>query len=122
MNHFRALCAALLLACFASSAHAAKCSVREYTNIGLTNGYQTQNAVEPGTDQPPIDFSGGVASSAAFAASTAFVRLICDTQAAFVFGASPTATTNNSFIAVGIPEYFNVPKGASFKVSVVSRP
>lgn len=45
------------------------------------------------------------------------VRVNCSTAAYIAFGAAPTATTNDIYIAAGTPEYFTVSPGQ--KVSAV---
>lgn len=113
--------AAICVASFASPADAAKLYIREYKTITTINSYQAQIAPEPGADQTPVDFSGGAASSSAFATTTHVVRLICDASCSIVFGASPqTATTSNAFLAAGAAEYFGVIPGQI--VSVHSNP
>lgn len=79
-----------------------------------------QIAQEPSTDQSPVDFSGGAASSATFAATTTMVRLWCDVQCSIKIGTSPTATNANKPLSAGAAEYFAVPAGA--KVSVIANP
>lgn len=102
----------IAMALLAGPAEASKCYVREYKSISSLGPIVAQIAPEPGTDQAPIDFSGGAASSAAFASTTKVVRLICDASCSFVFGASPqTATTNNALMGAGTPEYFGVIPG-----------
>lgn len=104
-------------------ADAAKCYIREYNTIGQANAQPAQIAFEPGiTDQVTTDFSGGAVQSAAFNANTSFVRLWCDTQGAFLVGTNPTATANNAPVAAGVPEYFGVPVGQSYKLSVHANP
>ena len=115
----------LLLCCLlmavSSSALASKCYIREYSDQGTSGSGVAPVAREPALiDQTPVDFSGGVASSAAFNASTTLIRVWCDVQASFVIGASPTAANTNSPIGASTPEYFGVRPG--HKISFIGNP
>lgn len=104
-----------------SFAQAAKLYIREYKTISTIGTQTAQISPEPGTDQTPVDFSGGAASSSAFASTTRVVRVICDASCSILFGASPqTATTSNALLAAGAAEYFAVIPGQI--VSVRSNP
>lgn len=72
----------------------------------------------PITDQTPVNFGSGVASSAAFQSFTRIVRLEADSICSIAWGTNPTATTSNMRLAAGMPEYFAVQGGQ--KVSVIS--
>lgn len=120
----RKFLAAICLGLFCSSpVYAAKCYIREYNTIGQAQTQPAQIALEPAvTDQVTSDFSGGAVQSSVFNASTSFVRLWCDTQGSFLIGTNPTATANNAPVAAGVPEYFGVPVGQSYKLSVHANP
>lgn len=119
MRKILAACLFLLAASTPSFA-ASKLYISEYTNVGTSNGVVAQIASEPAKDQSPLDYSGGVQVSAAFAARTNYVRLLCTSTCSVVFGTSPTATTSNKIMAAGVAEYFAVPPNQSLKVSVIS--
>lgn len=70
------------------------------------------------TDQTPVDYSGGEAKSAAFAATTKLVRIHTDAICSIKFGTSPTATTSNRRMAAGQTEYYFV--RPSDKVSAIT--
>jgi hypothetical protein len=118
----RSLAAAALLCLCAWPAMAAnKAFISEYAALGTARGDIPQIAQEPAlTDQTPVDFSGGAAQSAAFGSGTKFIRILCDTRCAVLFGANPTATTNNKPLVAGSAEYFGVLAGQ--KVSVIASP
>lgn len=118
----RKLLATAAFVLLASPAFAAsKLYISEYTNIGVANGTIAQIAGEPAvTDQTPVDYSGGVAQSAAVQASTSMVRVLCTSTCSIKFGTNPTATANNKPLAAGVPEYFSVPPGQSYKISVIT--
>jgi hypothetical protein len=63
---------------------------------------------------------GAEAKSSAFNASTRYVRIHVDAICSILFGTSPTATTSKKRLAANQTEYFAVPPGQSFKVSVIS--
>lgn len=81
-------------------------------------GHEMQIAGEYGTDQTPVDFSGGVAQSAAFAATTVYVWLSTTASCSILFGANPTATTSNKFLPANFCGYFAVNGGD--KVSAIA--
>lgn len=66
--------------------------------------------------QTPVDFTGTSTQSAAFAATTRFVRLRSDATCHFVVGVNPTATTNSTPIDANSAEYFEVPAGQKLAV------
>lgn len=112
------------VACFAllgQPAFAAKLYISEYSSVTIASAIPAQVAFEPAvTDQTPVDYSGGVVSSAAFNNATAYIRVLCDTQCSVKFGATPTATTSSKLLPALTPEYFGVVPGQ--KISVISNP
>lgn len=111
------------LALFATQANAAsKLYISEYAAIGTASGIVAQIAQESVLTNQLVDFSGGVASSAAFDTRTSYIRVVCDTQCAVLFGTAPTATTSSKMLPALLPEYFAVPKGSSYKISVIAAP
>lgn len=69
------------------------------------------------TDQAPITFSTST-QSAAFAATTRFIRIHTDSICSIAYGSNPTATTANFRMAAGQTEYFGVNPGD--KIAVIS--
>lgn len=93
--------------------------ITEYTHISTDKfGNSTYCPDEPGTDQTPVDFSSGAAQSAAFAATTRFIRIQADVACHVLFGANPTATTNSQRVPANQYEYKGVIPGQ--KLSVIS--
>jgi spore coat protein U-like protein len=115
---------AAVLCLFATNAFAAStCAVKEYAVLTATSsgGSAAQAAAEPSlVDQGDIDFTSGHAESAAFGASTKFIRVKCYAQAAFAVGLAPVAAIGMSWIATGETEYFGVQSG--HKISFVTKP
>lgn len=95
--------------------------IREYQTIAAPgpdfNGMQA--GMEPGLDQAPLVFGGGVQLSSAFAVGTRVVRLHTDAICSILFGTAPTATTANARMAANQTEFFGVQPGANLKVSVI---
>lgn len=120
----RALGAAILLASFFSSANAADLLyISEYSTVGVARGVFDQIANEPATtDQVTADFTSAAVQSNAFQAGTNFVRLICTVQCSVLFGTNPTAANTNKVLPALLPEYFAVPPGQNYKVSVHTNP
>lgn len=97
----------------------AKLYITEYAQIGTdTLGFPVLAPLEPGTDQTPVDYSGGEAKSAAFAATTRLVRIHTDAICSILFGANPTATTAKQRLAAGQTQFHAVTPG--LKVSAIS--
>jgi hypothetical protein len=112
-----------VFALLATAANAAsKLYISEYAAVGAAQGTVAQVAAEPVLANQLLDFSGGVTSSAAFNAATSYIRVVCDTQCAVLFGTAPTATTSSKMLPALLPEYFAVPKGQSYKISVIAAP
>jgi len=94
--------------------------ITEYDAFGIrrdtgTGTLQAQMPLEPGTDQTPVTFTTAT-QSAAFAASTRFVRIITDADCHVLFGANPTATANHQKLIAGV-EYWRA-VSAGDKVSI----
>lgn len=70
------------------------------------------------TDQTPVAISGASAQSAAFAATTNFIRVETDAICSIAYGGNPTATVNNFRMAADQVEYFGVNPGD--KIAVIS--
>lgn len=105
----------------AQPALASQCFISEYSRLGITiAGVQPPISSEPSITDQAVDFSGGATQSAAFSATTYFIRVWCDAQASLAFGSNPTATTANMPIGAGAPEYFGV--NPAQKMSAVSHP
>jgi hypothetical protein len=76
--------------------------------------------IEPPVAEQVVDYTGGVASSAAFNAKTRLVRIAADSICSILFGTAPTAATTNQRFAAGQTDYKGVPIGAGFKVSAIT--
>ncbi|EJN15695.1 hypothetical protein PMI42_00712 [Bradyrhizobium sp. YR681] len=116
---------ALALACALPAGQAlaaSTCNVKEYNAVGYSwDHIALQVAQEPAlTDQSPVDFTSGEAKSAAFNASTSLIEIICNAQAAYLIGANPTATANNSWVPAGVSKFIGVKP--SDKISFITKP
>lgn len=91
----------------------------------MANGYITEfasmikapsgDAVQAGsldnaTVQAPVSFTT-TTQSAAFAATTRFVRVQADAACFIAYGSNPTATASGIPLAADMPEYFAVSSG-----------
>lgn len=92
--------------------------ITEYKNAGAdAAGQKMQIAKHPPVAvQIPITFSGTSAQSAAFAATTRFIRIRSDAICHFTIAADPTATTNDTPLDAYSAEYFEVPAGQKLAV------
>jgi hypothetical protein len=113
---FAAACFALL----STSAFAANAYISEYATLASTSsgGAAAQIASLPSLTNQKVDFSGGVATAAAFGSTTKFIRIHCDAACSFLIGG--TATTSSPRIPLDGVEYFGVlPFGV---LSVIANP
>lgn len=97
-----------------------KLYITEYADMAQTVRGGAQVAAQPSVANQVIDYSAGVASSAAFNALTTYVRIHTDAICSIAFGTAPTATTASKRLAADNTEYFGVPIGQSFKVSAIA--
>lgn len=73
-------------------------------------GYDDQGqpfpAFKPGTVQV-VAYSSSIATTNAVGRTQA-VRVVCTTNAFVKIGAAPTATSSDTYLPAGVPEYFTV--------------
>jgi hypothetical protein len=120
---FKIIAAVLGIFALADSAQAADLLyISEYTAPGVARGLVIQIGQESSFDSVTTDFTSAAVQSGAFQSSTNLVRLWCNVQCSVLFGTNPTATNANKPLAALTPEYFAVPQGQSFKVSVHTNP
>jgi hypothetical protein len=99
-----------------------KLYVTEFAELGYTNltGGQPFPAVPHVTTQV-VSFTATAGVSAAFAATTKMIRINADGICSFVFGANPTATVNDSRLAIGTTEYYMVTSSTTpLKISAIT--
>ena len=99
-----------------------KLYVTEYATIAIpqVGGLASQVPMEPPLAEQVVDYSGGVAASAAFNAKTVLVRIEADSICSVLFGTAPTAAVTSGRFAAGQAEYRGVPRGQAFKVSAIT--
>lgn len=95
----------------------AVCSVTEFAAPIVAFGIERPVVQPPLVEQSAITIGAAVQSSA-FDASTQIVRLAVEAQCYVSFGTDPTADANSIMLPAGAVEYFGIPKGQSYKVSV----
>lgn len=83
-------------------------------------GFPMVVADEPAVANQTVAIGGGSVQSNAFNALTKFVRIHTDAACSIELGTNPTATTSTRRLAANSTEYFGIPKGAGFKVAVIS--
>lgn len=92
--------------------------ISEYIRMPSDHRGLVPAAETPAVTTQKITISGTSAQSAAFGATTKFVRLHTDTICSVLFGADPTATANHMRMAADQTEYFGVVAGQ--KLAVIS--
>lgn len=110
---------AIALLLLPAQAFASTCNVTEF-RLYAPSGVQVADLENLVTDQTPVTTSGSSAQSAAFNGDTKMIQVSCDTQSAMAYGSSPTATTSNMTIPVGVIIYWAVKSGQ--KVAFILRP
>ncbi len=102
----------VVLAFLSSPAFGATCKISEYQYLVRDNaGVSVPVAEEPAVATQTVTYTT-TTNSAAFNASTKFVRIICDAKAHFEFGTSaPTVTAADPYLAADTAEYFGVING-----------
>jgi hypothetical protein len=80
----------------------------------------TQAAQEPALTNQAVAISSTSAASSAFQANTMLVRLQSDTNCWVTFATDPTATASLTPLTAGVPEYFGVPLGGTYKVAGIT--
>ena len=96
----------------------AKLYVTEFLDAPRILGQVIQCGAQPGVDQVPVVIGAGSLQSAAFAATTRFVRIHADSICSVAFGINPTATANSARMAANESDYFGVAPGQ--KVAVIT--
>lgn len=76
--------------------------------------------VLPSLANQAIAIGGASLQSAAVGPMTRLVRVLADSNCFMASGTNPTATTQTPLVA-GVPEYFQIPAGQSYKLAVVAR-
>jgi hypothetical protein len=119
MKRFLTFLAVFLV--FAQQALAGTVYITEFAGIQIgPQGAQVQVALEPAITDQTITSSGVAAASSAVNASTIIVRIHTDSIICVVSGTAPTATTGKRRMPADSTEYFAVPKGQSWKFSVIT--
>jgi len=98
----------------------AVCSITEFPAPAVHFGEQVTvaNVTSGGVVEQTAKTIGAASASAAFAAATRLVRLAAEAQCFVSFGTAPVADANSIMLTAGAVEYFEVPPGQSYKVSV----
>ncbi len=116
----------LLLFVFSALPAAAGTSVlyiAEFESIPIITNVPSQIALLPPKNEQIVDFTAGAAQSSALGATTRYVLLNCYVRCSIKIetGSSTVATTNLP-LAADAPQYFAVPFGQGYKISVIASP
>lgn len=119
-----ALTLTALCAFAAGLAHAATCSVTEFSAQAPT---VYQAALVPALVQQTAITVGSTTQSSAFNSATRLVRIDCTASAYITFGTNPTATATGIALPANVPEYFSIaapatPGATTLKVAVLTGP
>lgn len=98
----------------------AKLYITEYSVLPRDEkGISVPVPAEPAlVEQTPVVIGGGSLQSAAFNASTKFIRLHTDAICSIAFGTNPTATANSQRLRADATEFYGVQPG--HKVAVIT--
>lgn len=98
----------------------AVCSITEFPAPTVHFGARAPvvNVASDGVVEQTAKTIGAAAASAAFADTTRIVRLAAEAQCFVSFGTAPVADANSIMLTAGAVEYFEVPVGQDYKVSV----
>jgi hypothetical protein len=102
----------------------------EYSEAAISrNGVNLPVGQEPSIDQTPIAIGDSAEQSEPFQPSTQFIRVEVDATCSIVIGPatgehpvyqSPLATINNKRLVADSAEYFGVPPGKGYCLSVIA--
>ena len=104
---------------FSSAAATQRVWITEFASVGSAGGGSIQIAKFPAVAKQQVDTTAGVQTSAAFNASTKFIRVICEVQCA-VRADGTAATATDLLIPAFTAEYFGVLPGTT--ISVIAAP
>ena len=94
--------------------------ISEHEVMGAQHGGLVQAVSQAPLAEQTVAIGGASAQSAAFNARTQVVRIHTDAICSIKFGTNPTATTSTARMIAGQTEYFAVPRGAAYKVAVIT--
>lgn len=94
--------------------------VAEFAEPSTIQGGLTPMAKVPPLAEDTVTIDVTSTQSAAFNAKTRLVRIHTDAICSIAFGTNPTADATNMRLAANQTEYFEVPKGQSYKVAVIT--
>lgn len=79
-----------------------------------------QGATAPSIAHQTVAESGSSTQSAAFQSQTILIRVHTDAICSIEISLNPTATVTTMRLSANQTEYFVVPKGAAFKIAVIT--
>lgn len=94
--------------------------VGEFNAIGGGGNFPIAGAQVAPIAEQTVAIGGTTTQSSAFNAGTSLLRIHTDVVCSIAFGTNPTATTSKMRMGANQTEYFSVPRGASYKVAVIT--
>jgi hypothetical protein len=94
--------------------------ITEFSNSAISPGGQMQVPYEQPLAEQTVAIGGSSVQSNAFNAATGFIRVEVDAICSIEINANPTASTTTARLAANQTEYYGVPKGANFKLAVIT--
>jgi hypothetical protein len=95
--------------------------VTEFAELAIGPGGRVgQIPQRPPLAEQAVAVAAGHAESNAFNAATRIVRLHSDVICSMVIGTNPVATAANARMAANQTEFYGVPVGGAYKVSVIT--
>ncbi len=88
----------------------AKAYISEYSEVPVLTGKVIPTGMEPAAAEQVVTFTT-TTQSAAFGATTKYIRVHVDAICSYKVGSNPTATTNTPRMAAGSTEFFGVNPG-----------
>jgi hypothetical protein len=95
----------------------AKVYIAEFSDVAHLNGCPI--AMMPPLAEQTVAI-GAEADSSAFNDSTRYIRVQNDAICSIAIGTAPTASTSTLRLPADSTEYFAVPRGAGYKISVIT--
>lgn len=95
--------------------------ITEFQGLGQDiSGRPAQIGLQPPVAEQTVAIGASASTSTAFTNQTNMVRLHTDAICSVEFGTSPTATSTKARMNQNQTEYFTVPRGQAYKVSVIT--
>lgn len=88
--------------------------------VNITPSFPLPAPLVPAVVEQHLAIGGGSVASAAFDATTTFVMLNCDVACSIAWGTTPVAVATAQRMGANETRFYAVPKGAAYKVAVIT--